>query len=138
MIWEDKCDGLLLLQANPPCSEARDCTATSDPEVQRVTTNPLARLGDEELREPFRAVTWHPKEEDSEHSGEMGEWWTLSGNTGKEDGDNEESRVYSNTDSPAETHTDDWTTRTSGAGGAQHRLRPRLGKSVAPSDAWLS
>ncbi|KAJ1167099.1 hypothetical protein NDU88_007492 [Pleurodeles waltl] len=98
--------------------------------MPRVTTNPLARPGDEGQREPFRTITRCQKEEDSEETRERR---TLSGNTGKEDGDNEESRGYPNTDGPAETHTDDWTARTSGVGGAQCKLRPRLGKSVAPS-----
>ncbi|KAJ1175206.1 hypothetical protein NDU88_000497 [Pleurodeles waltl] len=53
--FETFCDGLLLLQMDLPYSKERDCTATSDPEVQHVTTNPLARPGDEEQRVPFRA-----------------------------------------------------------------------------------
>ncbi|KAJ1216783.1 hypothetical protein NDU88_004382 [Pleurodeles waltl] len=54
-----------------------------------MTTNPLARLGDEGQWEPFRTVTRCQKEEDSEETGEAEERRTLSGNTRKEDEDNE-------------------------------------------------
>ncbi|KAJ1180426.1 hypothetical protein NDU88_005647 [Pleurodeles waltl] len=37
------------------------------------------------------------------------------------------------TQRPSKTHTDDGATRTSGAGGAQRKLRPRLRKSVTHS-----
>ncbi|KAJ1163457.1 hypothetical protein NDU88_003915 [Pleurodeles waltl] len=39
-------------------------------------------------------------------------------------------------DGPAESSNDDWTARTSSPGGAQRKLWPISGKSVAPSGVW--
>ncbi|KAJ1141174.1 hypothetical protein NDU88_007509 [Pleurodeles waltl] len=134
----EACNGLLLPQADLPCSEGIDFTATSDPEVQRVSSNPHSRPGDERQREPFHAVTRLENGDGSDGEESAGERRTLSWGNEKEDGDNEDSGGSLTTDGPAEDHTDDWTTRTSGAGGAQRKLRPRLGKSMAPSGAWPS
>ncbi|KAJ1154679.1 hypothetical protein NDU88_007422 [Pleurodeles waltl] len=51
------CDGPLLLQADPPCSNGVVSAATSDPEVQRTSANPRLRPGNEEQSEQFRAIT---------------------------------------------------------------------------------
>ncbi|KAJ1204820.1 hypothetical protein NDU88_000258 [Pleurodeles waltl] len=99
---------------------------------------PFHVRGDERQTEPFRAVTRLENGEGSDGKGSTGEWRTLSWGNEKEDGDNAEASGFLTTDSPAEDRTDDWATRTSSAGGAQRKLRPRLGKSVAPLGAWPS
>ncbi|KAJ1178639.1 hypothetical protein NDU88_003882 [Pleurodeles waltl] len=93
-----------------------------------------AHPGAEGQGKPIRDIIWGPKEEEADEKGGTGERRTRSGNTG----DNKSSRGNSDTDCPADTHTEDWTSRPSGAGGAQHKLRPRFGKSVAPSGVWLA
>ncbi|KAJ1087294.1 hypothetical protein NDU88_000474 [Pleurodeles waltl] len=57
------CDGSLLPQSDPPYPKGIDTVDTSNPEVQRGTTNPEARPGDGRQREPFRAVARLEKEE---------------------------------------------------------------------------
>ncbi|KAJ1160792.1 hypothetical protein NDU88_001285 [Pleurodeles waltl] len=117
----------------------RDCTTTSDPEVQCAATNPLSHLGEEEQREPFRAVTQFKKGEGSaQRERKASEWTTLRESTGQEDRDNEDGREDHTMDGTEGIPTDDRTARPSGEGGAQCKLQPRLGKSVALSGAWLS
>ncbi|KAJ1162217.1 hypothetical protein NDU88_002689 [Pleurodeles waltl] len=74
----------------------------------------------------------------SDVTGRAEESWTQSRRPGEDEEDNQGSRGNTNADFPAEVPTEEWTSRTSGVGGAQRKLRPRLGKSVAPSDAWLA
>ncbi|KAJ1137050.1 hypothetical protein NDU88_003463 [Pleurodeles waltl] len=125
----DECDGPLLSQADPPYPEDENCTATSDPEAQCVTTNPLAHPGADGQEKPICAITRGQKEEELDETGRTGERRTRSGNNGEDEEDNEGNRGNSNTDGPAETHTEDWTSRTSRKGGAQRKLWQRLGKS---------
>ncbi|KAJ1156090.1 hypothetical protein NDU88_008815 [Pleurodeles waltl] len=53
----------MLPQSDPPYPERIDTIDTSNPEVQRVPTNPKARPGDSRQRDPFRAVARLEKEE---------------------------------------------------------------------------
>ncbi|KAJ1111021.1 hypothetical protein NDU88_008359 [Pleurodeles waltl] len=120
----EDCDGPLLPEADPPCSEGVDSAATSNPEVQHTSDNPRLRLGNERQRETFCAVTRLQNSEGSDESG-ADEWRTLSWGTVKEDGDDMEGSGVLTTDDPKGDPPDDWKTRTSGAGGAQRKLRPR-------------
>ncbi|KAJ1198100.1 hypothetical protein NDU88_001944 [Pleurodeles waltl] len=52
-----------------------------------------------------------------------------------EDNESEDSGGPLCKDGPADPCNDDWTSRTRSAGGAQRKLLPRLGKSVAPLGA---
>ncbi|KAJ1107691.1 hypothetical protein NDU88_005080 [Pleurodeles waltl] len=110
---------MLLPQADPSSSVVRDCTATSDPEVQCAETNPLSHPCDEEQREPFRAVTRFKKGEGSaEREKKASEWMTQGKNTGKEDRDIEDGREDHTVDGTGGVPTDDRTARPSGEGGA--------------------
>ncbi|KAJ1089112.1 hypothetical protein NDU88_002265 [Pleurodeles waltl] len=126
----------MLPQSDPPYPEGIDIIATSNPEVQRVPTNPESRPGDGRQREPFCVVTRLEKGDVLDVGGSAVDWRTLICDDRKEDEDNEDGGGPLPTDSPAEYSTDDQTARTSGAGGTQRKLRPRLGKSVAPSGVW--
>ncbi|KAJ1117379.1 hypothetical protein NDU88_005579 [Pleurodeles waltl] len=123
----------MLPQSDPPYPEGIDIISTSNPEVQRVTTNPKSRPGDGRQREPFRTITQLEKGEVLDVGRSAVEWRTLIHGDGKEDEDNEDGGGPLPTDSPAEYSTNYWTTRTSGAGGAQRKLWPCLGKR--PSQA---
>ncbi|KAJ1151098.1 hypothetical protein NDU88_003885 [Pleurodeles waltl] len=93
--------------ADLPSSEDRDCTATSDLEVQHVPTNPLTLPGDQGQSGPFHAVPGRQKEDVPEVTRERGEWRSRSGNLGEEDGDEVENGRYSSRDEPAETQPAD-------------------------------
>ncbi|KAJ1203801.1 hypothetical protein NDU88_007582 [Pleurodeles waltl] len=58
-------DGPLLQQADPPCREEETGTASSDPEVQRATPNPLAHPGAEGQGKLMRAILGCKKEDDA-------------------------------------------------------------------------
>ncbi|KAJ1164151.1 hypothetical protein NDU88_004596 [Pleurodeles waltl] len=126
------CDGPLLPQADPPCSEGVDSAVTSNPEVQHPSANPRLHPVNGRQREPFRAVTWLQNTEGPDESG-ADEWRTRCWGTAKEDRDDKEGSGVLTTDYPTGDPPDDWETRTSGAGCGQHKLRPCLGKSVASS-----
>ncbi|KAJ1110078.1 hypothetical protein NDU88_007433 [Pleurodeles waltl] len=115
-----------------------DSAATPDPEVQRAPANPCSRPGIERQREPFHAVTWLINSEGSDEERSTEEWRTRSCGNAKEDGDDKEGGGFPTTNGPTGDHTDDWKTRITGTGGAQRKLRPRLGKIMAPSCAWPS
>ncbi|KAJ1208307.1 hypothetical protein NDU88_003693 [Pleurodeles waltl] len=127
----------MLPQSDPTYPEGINTIDTSNPEVQRVPTNPESRLGDGRQREPFCAVTRLEKGELSDVGGSAVDWRTLIGGDGKEGKDNEDGGGPLPTDGPAECSNYDWTAKTRGAGGAQCKLRPRLGKSVAPSGGYI-
>ncbi|KAJ1178007.1 hypothetical protein NDU88_003257 [Pleurodeles waltl] len=57
------CAGPTLPQSDPPCPRGIDTVDTSNPEVLREATNPIAHPGDNRQREPFCAVTRLQKEE---------------------------------------------------------------------------
>ncbi|KAJ1162226.1 hypothetical protein NDU88_002695 [Pleurodeles waltl] len=82
----------------------------------------------------MRAIPRSQKEEVSDEEGEMEERWTRSRRPGGDEEDDQGSRGNTAADCPAEVSAGDWKSRTSGAGGTQGKLRPRLGKSVAASE----
>ncbi|KAJ1126328.1 hypothetical protein NDU88_004736 [Pleurodeles waltl] len=93
-IAEGSCDGPLLPQADPPCSEGVDSAATSDLEVQPPSANPRSRPWNVGQREPFRAVTWLQNSDGSDERRSDGRG-TLCWGTAKEDGDDKEGVVCS-------------------------------------------
>ncbi|KAJ1123435.1 hypothetical protein NDU88_001904 [Pleurodeles waltl] len=125
----------MLPQSDPSYPEGTSTIDTSNPEVQRVTTYPEAHPGDGRQREPFRAVAQLEKEELKEVEERDVDSRTLIRGDTKEHDENEDGGGPIYNDGPADSSNDDWTARTSGAGGAQRKLQPRLGKSVAPSGA---
>ncbi|KAJ1214329.1 hypothetical protein NDU88_001948 [Pleurodeles waltl] len=108
------CDGPLLPQADLPCYAERECTATSDPEVQSAATDPLSRPGDEGQREPLGAITWFKTGEGSEQEEEANERNTPREHTRKTEGDIEDGRGDHTTSGTIGDPTDDRTARPSG------------------------
>ncbi|KAJ1117380.1 hypothetical protein NDU88_005580 [Pleurodeles waltl] len=119
----------MLPKSDPPYLEGIDIITTSNPEVQRVPTNPKSRPGDGRQREPFCAVTRLEKGEVLDVGKSAVKWRTLIRGDGKEDEDNEDGGGPLPTDVSAKYSTDDWTTQTSGAGGTQPSSGHACGKA---------
>ncbi|KAJ1082958.1 hypothetical protein NDU88_003119 [Pleurodeles waltl] len=126
----------MLPQSDLPYPKGISTIDTSNREMQRVTTYLEAHPGDGRQMEPFCAVAQLEKGELKEVEGCDVDSRTLIRGDTKEDDESEDGGGPIRKDGPADPSNDDRTARTSGAGGAQRKLQPRLGKSVAPSGAW--
>ncbi|KAJ1124383.1 hypothetical protein NDU88_002844 [Pleurodeles waltl] len=105
---------------------------TSNLEVLRETTNPLAHPGDGWQREPFRTVTRLQKEElEDIAGGDVGTSTLNCGDSMKEEGHKDGGRVILN-NGQAESSNDARTNQRPGR--HPRKLRPCSGKSVANSD----
>ncbi|KAJ1097668.1 hypothetical protein NDU88_002785 [Pleurodeles waltl] len=123
----------MLPQSDPPYPEGVSTSDTSNPEVHRVATYPEALPGDGRQREQFCTITRLEKDDSKAAKARDMDFRKLILGDEKEDDESKASSGPLGKDGPADPNKDDWTARTSGAGGTQRKLWPRLRKSVAPS-----
>ncbi|KAJ1080472.1 hypothetical protein NDU88_000671 [Pleurodeles waltl] len=117
-------------QLDPPCPWGIDTVDSSNPEVHRESTNPVAHPGDSRQREPSRAVTQLQKVELKD----------VGAMCKRVPGTVETRRRTKRTRTAAESFprtakqnpatTTGWQAKPA----AQRKLRPRSGKSMATSD----